>query len=408
MIRKRDIPLAWYILATGTWFASHGIQHVMFAWLVTMVLLETPVKIGVAQMALLIPAMLFMLIGGVVTDRVGGKKVALAAQSLAVIPIFGLAILLITDRLSFEGMIFYAIMIGILQAFVTPARDSLLNAVAYGKVQRTVIKATLMQFVAQMIGFALASSADSMGGAFVIIFQGCIVALGAYALRVLPVHQTISPKGEGGFMAGVIQSIREGAQTVWEHRTMRNVVWQNIAMGICFMGSYIVTIPLLIRERYEGSAFDLAVVNLFNSTGLVITITLLLVFSRGIQRQGRALLLAHGLGALFLMIGGFGVDYWIFAITVFFWGACGGVAMSMSRTIMQESAPENQRGRVMGIFSLSFMGSGPIGAILWGTTAEYFGPEITLLTANVSMFCIVAGFSMYSALWRMKSEYVLN
>ena len=380
----------------------------MFAWLVTMVLFETPVRIGVAQMALLIPAMLLMLIGGAVSDRVGGKKVALTSQSLAVVPILGLAFLLIFDRLSFEGMIAYAITIGVLQAFVTPARDSLLNAVAYGRVQRTVLNVTLMQFVARIFGFALASSADRLGGAFVILMQAAIVALGAYTLKILPIRQTESPSNENKFLAGIVELIREGAQTVWEHRTMRNVVWQNIAMGICFMGSYIVTIPLLIRERYEGSAFDLAVVNLVNSTGLVITITILLVMSRGIQRQGRALLLAHGIGALFLMIGGLGVDYWLFIIAVFFWGACGGVAMSMSRTIMQESAPESQRGRVMGIFSLSFMGSGPIGAILWGTTAQYFGPEITLLIANISMFCIVASFSLYSALWRMKSEYALN
>lgn len=408
MIRKRDVPLAWYITATGTWFASHGIQHVMFAWLVTMVLFETPVKIGVAQTALLIPATLFMMIGGVVTDLVGGKKVALYAQSLAVIPILGLAILLLTDRLSFEGMLLYAITIGTLQAFVTPARDSLLNAVAYGKVQRTVIKATLMQFIAQMFGLALASSADRMGGAFVIIVQSCIVAMGAYALRALPVHIPVLKANKPHFLLGMVESIREGAQTVWAHQTMRNVVWQNIAMGICFMGSYSVTIPLLIRERYDGTAFDLAVVNFFNSTGLVITITLLLIFSRGIQRQGRALLLAHGVGALMLMIGGIGVDYWVFVIAVFFWGACGGVAMSMSRTIMQESAPETQRGRVMGIFSLSFMGSGPIGAILWGSTAQYFGPEITLLLANSVMLCISSIFAGYSTLWRTKSEFALT
>ena len=380
----------------------------MFAWLVAIVLFEPPIKVGIAQMALLIPAMLFMLIGGVVTDSFGGKRVAMISQALAVLPIAALAIVIFTDSLTFEIMLVYAVSIGILQAFVTPARDSLLNYVAFGRIQRTVIKATLMQFVAQMLGFTLAATADTLGGVFVITTQAIIVGFGVLALSQLPNTQSSASLKSGSFLAVMKTSILEGAQTVWDNRAMRSVVGQNIAMGICFMGSYIVTIPLLIRERYEGTSFDLSILSLFNSSGLVLTIVLLLLFSRGIRRQGRALLIAHGVGAFVLGIGGLGISYWAFCALVFLWGACGGVAMSMSRTIMQEQAPESQRGRVMAFFSFSFMGSGPIGAMLWGTSAQFFGPETTLLVANISMFCIVLMISLNSRLWRMKSTFALD
>ena len=377
----------------------------MFAWLVAIVLFEAPVKVGIAQTALLIPATLLMLVGGYVTDRFGGKRVALVSQSLAVLPIGGLAVALASSNLTFSIMLAYAVSIGILQAFVTPARDSLLNYVAFGQIQRAVIKATLMQFVAQMLGFTLAASADKIGGVIVISVQACIVAFGVFALRQLPDRGPIHERTETTFLKSMVYSIAEGAKTVWKNNAMRNVVCQNVAMGICFMGSYIVTIPLLVRERYEGSSFDLGILSLVNSTGLVLTIILLLVFSSGIRRQGRALLIAQGLGALILGIGGLGISYWAFAVLVFLWGACGGIAMSMSRTIMQEQAPEPQRGRVMSFFSFSFMGSGPIGALLWGTTTQIFGPETSLLFANILMFAIIVLVSMYSTLWRMKSAF---
>ena len=82
----RFSPLGHYRVGAGSWFASHGIQNVMFAWLVTMVLRESPQMVGIAQMALLIPATLLMLVGGSLADSHGGRRIAVIAQSIAVLP----------------------------------------------------------------------------------------------------------------------------------------------------------------------------------------------------------------------------------------------------------------------------------------------------------------------------------
>ena len=368
----------------------------MFAWLVTIVLNESPVMVGFAQLALLFPATLFMLIGGSLADRLGGKRVAVVSQSLAVFPLGTLAIFLLLDQLSFGVMIAYAIAIGSLQAFVTPARDGLLNSVAQGNIQRTVVKVTLIQFLVQMAGFTLAGTSDAIGGFLIIATQTLIVAGGAIALSRLP-----QPGGTNKRLAtepwfpALARSIKNGFTTVWSNPSMRMVVVQNVAMGICFMGSYVVTIPLLIRERYDGSSDDLAFVNLVNSSGLVVTILAQLIL-REIRHKGNALLLAHGIGALVLAAASLGFNFPYFLTLMFLWGACGGIAMSMSRTIMQEEAPNDQRGSVMSFFSFSFMGAGPIGALLWGLIAEYIGPQIALFVACTLMFLIVLTITIYA------------
>ena len=71
---------------------------------------------------------------------------------------------------------------------------------------------------------------------------------------------------------------------------MRTVVITNIAMGIFFMGSYIVTIPLHIREIYDGTSADLAIVNGLNSLGLVLVIFTLLKRGDIKDRAGHCLL----------------------------------------------------------------------------------------------------------------------
>ena len=66
-----------YLLATSSWFLSFGMQSVVFAWLVTIVLREPAENVGWAQTALLLPGMLFILLAGSLADRVGPDRQAM-------------------------------------------------------------------------------------------------------------------------------------------------------------------------------------------------------------------------------------------------------------------------------------------------------------------------------------------
>ncbi|HEY5646351.1 MAG TPA: MFS transporter, partial [Pseudomonadales bacterium] len=161
-------PLQSYLLGTATWFMAFGIQSVMFAWLVTMVLRESPENVGLAQMSLLLPGTLLILVGGSYADRFGGRRVVMLAQSFAVLATAYLLFVVSTDRLSFPLIIGYAVLMGLAQAFVTPARDGLLNEVASGRLQRTVMLTSIMQFGMQMIGFLIAALSDSVGAEWIL------------------------------------------------------------------------------------------------------------------------------------------------------------------------------------------------------------------------------------------------
>ena len=87
-------PLHYYLIATGSWFLAYGIQGVMFAWLVTIVLRESPNMVGVAHMTLLAPATVLVLIGGSLADHFGGKPIAIIGQLLAALCVFLLALVI--------------------------------------------------------------------------------------------------------------------------------------------------------------------------------------------------------------------------------------------------------------------------------------------------------------------------
>ena len=395
-------PIHHYCIATGTWFAAHGMQHVLFAWLVAMVLREPPGMVGVAQMALLAPVTLLMLVGGGVADVLGGRRVAVAAQMLAVVPGVGLLAALALDAVSLPLMIAYAVAMGCAVAFLTPARDSLLNAVADGRIQRTVVLVSLIQFGVQMLGFLVAGMADWVGPEAVVGFQVVVLAGGVFAYSRLPAGPALRfafpPVGE------LMASVGQACRFVLRSPVMRPVVAQNMAMGVCFMGSYMVSVPLLIREVYAGGAAHLALVNACNVLGLVTSLVALL-FVGDLRRPGRSLLIAHGLGSVFLAAAGLGFGIGAAAFCLYLWGVCGGVAMSMSRAIMQEAAPDGQRGRVMAFFSFSFMGAGPVGALVCGQLVGAVGAPMALGLASAALLAVVLVVAARSELWHLRGGW---
>jgi len=161
----------YFLVATATWFMAFGMQSVVFAWLVTIVLREPAQLVGWAQTAMLLPGMLLILLAGALADRVGPDRQALLAQGFAALTPWVLIAALYLGLLNFTVMVVYAVLMGCAQAFVTPARDGLLNHVAGHHVQRTVLLTSLCQFSFQILGYFIAGFADGVGPIAILMLQ---------------------------------------------------------------------------------------------------------------------------------------------------------------------------------------------------------------------------------------------
>lgn len=397
-------PKTAYLMATSAWYGAFGMQSVVFAWLVTMVLREPAERVGIAQTSLLLPGMLLILIAGVLADRLGLRRQAAWSQLIAgILPLF-LALAVYLQMLNFSVMIVFALLMGSVSAFLTPARDGLLNHVAGEDVQRTVMQASLCQFGFQILGYSFAGFADALGAEYILIAQSLVLLLGVWAYLQLREVAT-SGTAISGDEVSVFTSLRDGAKTVISNPLMRTVVLQNVAMGCFFMGSFIVGFPLVMREVFAGSSGDLATLNALNSLGLVVSIVALLRLGF-VARAGKALVLAQGIGSLVLLSTGLVDNLPLFMFLVFLWGVCGGIAMPMSRTLMQQLAPPDQRARVMSFYAFSFMGAGPLGTLFCGYLADLFGPQYAIVISAACMLGVLAIISLSSPLWRSELQQI--
>src|SRR5215470_16647700 len=160
-----------YLLGLASWFVPLGIQTVLFAWLAAIVLHMDAFAVGLAQVALMAPAILFLPLGGMVADRGNPRRLLLRYHVLYALPPLVLLGLLSMGQLSYPLLIAYGLAAGSIGAFAVPTRDALLPTVAGGNLPRAVALATALQFFGQLIGIAMASQADRTGALPLLIAQ---------------------------------------------------------------------------------------------------------------------------------------------------------------------------------------------------------------------------------------------
>jgi MFS family permease len=373
-----------------------GIQTILFPWLITLELGLGADMLGYAQMSMQLPALVLILIGGLLADRIDGRRILIGFHLLAAIPAAGLAITLSLGTLQYSTMIVYALATGAIGAFIQPARDAILNRVAGDQLQRTVTVAMGLTFGAQIIGYAFASSADSVGAPPLLMLHASLMIVAAFAATRLRRAEVIADtRGISG-----ANRIREGLSLVYRSERMRPATIILITMSMFYGGTFMVLNPIIVRDIYAG---DAALISLSFGIFMLGTIVMiiLLIATGGIERHGRGLVLAIVGGGCFLLIASIGLTFVGYLTCLFFWGMCGAVAMSMSRTIMQESAPEEFRARVMSIFSLANMGGMPVGAVIMGLIAETFGPLAGLVFAATTAMSIGVIVAASTSIWRL-------
>ncbi|HPP83810.1 MAG TPA: MFS transporter, partial [Rubrivivax sp.] len=143
-----------------------------------------------------------------------------------------------------------------------------------------------------------------------------------------------------------------GLALLFRHDAIRPVFLLLCGMGMFFAGVFVVLIPLAVRDLYAGGAQDIAAAMIAFGLGTLTSIAIL-VRRGGVKVPGRALCISQFTGCAVLVPIALASPAWVFYASVFAWGMSGGVAMTMSRTIMQEQAPPSHRSRVMAAFSIA-------------------------------------------------------
>jgi len=393
--------LRWYLTSTGLFLVPGGIQMVMFPFLVAVWLQESPARVGIAQMASQLPMLLLILWGGLLGDRVDQRRLLINLQLVMAVPPLVMAWLVWRDLVFYEVLIGWALVGGIFGAFSQPARDALLNRVAGNDVQRVVTLAVGVQFGIQIVGFAIGSTADRFGPAVLMVIQSLCMVAAALATTRMPVLPPAPARERRSAMA----EIGEGIRIAWNSPDIRAPILLTFSVGVFFAGTYMVLLPLMVRDLYQGSAAGIAAAFAANMLGTCTTIVFLMRRG-GVQRPGRALLIGGSVSVSVLSLLFFELPMPLFYAVVYLWGLCGGINMTMSRSIVQEASPATHRARILSVFSLGMMGGMPVGSLLLGWCVGVLGVREAVLVPVVGMALVLIVMRLKSDLWRVERPLV--
>jgi hypothetical protein len=388
-----------YLLGLASWFVPLGIQMVLFSWLAAIVLRMDAFAVGLAQVALMAPSILFLPLGGLVADRGNARILLMRYHFLYALPPLVLAGVLMSGGLSYPLLIAYGLAAGSIGAFAVPTRDALLPWVAKADLPRAVALAIALQFGGQLVGIACASQADRLGAVPLLCTHAALVLLGALAVWRLPDPPPHPPTEHPSFWRSIADGVAEAARS----EQMWPVLLINLGIGVFYVGPFMAVIPLLVRDVYSGGAAELAYVNLAFWAGTIVASVAFAGLARHLTRRGRLVVSAVSVGAAILFSMAWQPPFLVLNALCFAWGLGAGITMTQGRTVLQIVAPPTHRARLMALFQLGFGGGGPIGALLAGTLASVLGLKLALVLPALAMVVVIGFVLAFSHIWTMRT-----
>ena len=383
-----------YLLANVAFLVPSGLTTIVFPWLIVVALHEPPERVGLAQMIAQLPALFLLLFAGWVADRVEQRRILIITQVLVALAQLGIAALLITNTLTFNSLLALALLGGIAGTFSGPPRDAMLSRVAGTHIQRAVILIIGLQFGAQIVGYVIASFTDSVGPALLLLLAAAMFALASVPCVQLPRSH---PVRSG--VTSLFSEIGMGLRVAMRSERIRPALILTFALGVFFVGSFVVLLPLIIRDVYHGGATDLSIAFGANMLGTLVVIGVLM--RRGaVQRQGRAFMLSLLFGSVVLSLLAMRPPYWAFFVLSFVWGLGGGLTMTMGRSIVQEAAPPELSARLLSIYAFAMSAGMPIGSLAIGYAAKVWGTSNAVLLPSIGMMLTVLLVHLTSSSWR--------
>ena len=396
-----ETRLAWYLVSSASFVIPLGVGQLLLPWLLAIYLEESATRIGLAQMIAQLPVVMLVLWGGWLGDRMDQRRLLIYLTGIMTIPPLVLAAIFYWGSVTYLVVVLYSVIMGCFMAFVQPARDALVNRVAGQRIQQVVTITVGLQWGVQIIGFAIGSTADFVGPTILLLLISLFMGAAMLAVKLIPPLEEI----ENEATDGIVSQIKDGLRIAWSNLKIRTAMLQILALAVFFSGAYLVLLPVMIRELYDGGSLGLAGGFGFNLAGTVLA-TLVLMKTGRIRYPGRALIFGTVFSCSFLLTLTLPLVDWLFYLILFFWGAGGGLIVIMSRSIVQENAPDTHRARIMSIFSLAMMGGSPIGSLLMGLLIDQVGVHMATLFPVIGMIITALFLVVRLPLWAIQSASV--
>ncbi|MEC5386409.1 MFS transporter [Uliginosibacterium sp. H3] len=380
-LRFRNYRL--YFVGQAISMIGTSAQQVALAWLVYR-LTGSAVLLGVTAFVSQAPQLLIAPLAGVIVDRHDRRRVLLLVQWLLLTQALILAALTYTNLIAPWSIIVMSLILGLLNSFDAPARQSLATRlVDHQSALPSAIALNSVVFnIGRFVGPPAAGillSATSEATCFLVnalSFLGLIQAL--LRIRVAP-HVAPSRAQRGTFSEGL-----RYAASSHPVRTLLSVV----GLHNLTVASYIVVMPAITAQVFRGNPQILGM--LLGAAGLGSLAAAAFLSTRrsvlGMPRIG----IIGSVGCAVALIAFSFVEQQTPALILLFIVGFGMTTTNISsNTLLQTLISDQYRGRVMSLYTASVFGMAAVGGLIIGLLADWLDASCAL-TVEGAAFLVAA------------------
>jgi len=375
----------------GTWM-----QTVAQAWLVYR-LTGSSVLLGAIGFSSQIPIFILSPIGGIVADRYNRHRVVIATQTASMVLALILAALTLTGKVQIPHIFVLAAMLGMVNAFDIPARQSfIVEMVGKPDLMNAIALNSSMFNASRVLGPAIAGVVVARIGEGWCFFANGISYIAVIA-GLLFMHVTPRPPTTP---QSALRHLIEGFQYATSCFPVRALLGLLGVVSLTGM-PYTVLMPIFADQVLHGGAKALG--NLMGAAGIGSLCGALLLASRKtVQGFGRGAAAAAALFGAAVAVFGYSRSYGLSIAILVVAGFAVMVQMAASNTLIQSMVPDQLRGRVMSIYSMMLMGMAPFGSMLAGWGAARIGSPATVAAGG--LLCMIAAGVFAIFLPRLRIE----
>ncbi len=357
----------------GTWMTQ-----IATVWLVYHIT-SSAFMLGVVGFTSQIPNFLLTPFGGVFADRFPRRRILVTTQILSMVQSLTLAALALTNTIEIWHIIGLSLFQGTISAVDAPARQVFVTELVERKqdLPNAIAINSTMFNGARLIGPAIGGLLIArVGEGYCFLIDGLSYIAVIIALLAMRLKPKSIPVADGN----PLQKIKEGFTYAFGCPPIRAILLLSCLVSLMGM-QYTVLVPVVANTILKGDAQTLGFLLGASGIGAV---------AGGIYLATRTTVV--GLGKL-VVIGPaiLGIGLITFALSRFLplsllamltIGLGVILQVATGNTILQTIVEDDKRGRVMSLYTMSFLGITPFGSLLGGSLADRIGVTPTLIIAG--------------------------
>ena len=392
MLRPLSVrDFAWLWTGMSVSLLGDGIYLVAIAWQVYD-LSNAPTALSVVGLAWTLPMVIFLLWGGVLSDRFDRRNVMVFSDIVRGVAIAAIGVLSVTDAIELWHVIVLVAFYGFGEAFFGPAFGAIVPDIVPSDM---LVEANSMDQFVRPLMWRLAGPA--VGGIAIEVLGGAggafLLDAGTFAVSALCFlamkKRSVALERDGSLSA--LREVKEGFSFV------RSQVWlwaTLYAAGLSlffFWGPLEVLLPFIVKNELAGDAGDLGLVFAFGGVGAIFAS--FAVAQLGLPRRHILFMYTNWLIAVGSTAGfAFVSNIWQAMAVSFIGGASAAAGLVVWGTLLHRLVPPELLGRVTSFDWTISIGLVPISFAITGPIAESFGADTTLLWAGILGTVATAAF----------------